>query len=148
MHTFIRNCMEKRVLRSWHFLSCQEIPCFYWTWRFNTVFTRDCHWTLSSANWIPSIPWHSMPWTLLLVLPSHLHLGLPDGSSSPDVLLTKILCGFLISPFLLHTVPITFSLINFPGDLREEYKLWSSTHAFSAWWQYKKICFHKTQKVG
>jgi hypothetical protein len=60
--------------------ACYTIACFlYGTWRFITVFTKAYHWNLSWASWIHFTP--SLPILLrsILMLSSHLCLGLPSG---------------------------------------------------------------------
>jgi hypothetical protein len=60
--------------------ACQKISCFlYGTRRFITVFTKACHWTLSWGSRIQFAP--SIPISLrsILMLSSHLRLGLPSG---------------------------------------------------------------------
>jgi hypothetical protein len=53
---------------------------FYRNRRFTTVFVRARHWSLSWTRWIQSIPASYFPKTLyLLILSSHLGLGLPSG---------------------------------------------------------------------
>jgi hypothetical protein len=72
--------------RCWAFLekqavaqSLKNIPTFYGTRRFITVFTRAIHWSLSWARWIKSIPPHPTSLRSILLLSSHLRLGLPSG---------------------------------------------------------------------
>jgi hypothetical protein len=72
--------------RSWALLEPPQIvqplknfPAFYGTRRFNTVFTRALHWSLSWAISIQSTPSH--PSKILLILSTHLRLGLPSGIS-------------------------------------------------------------------
>jgi hypothetical protein len=54
-------------------------PAFYGTRRFNTVFTRALHWSLSWATSIQSTP--SLPISLrsIWILSTQLRLGLPSG---------------------------------------------------------------------
>jgi hypothetical protein len=69
----------------------QRITCFlYGTRRLITVFTKARHWTLSRASRIQFAP--SMPISLrsILMLPSHLRLGLFSGLF-PSGLPTKTL---------------------------------------------------------
>jgi hypothetical protein len=79
---------------------------FYGTWRFNTVFTRALHWSLS---WDISIqPNPSQPISLrsILILPTHLRLGFPSGL----FLLAFPPISYMHSsspPFVLHTPPIS-----------------------------------------
>ena len=72
----------------------QEIPRIYGTQRFITAFTNGHHLSLSWASLIQSIPPHPTSLRSILILPSHLCLGLPSGLS-PSGFFTKILCMLL-----------------------------------------------------
>ena len=61
------------------FPSSQEIAEFYRTRRFITAFTSTRHLSLSRASSIHSIPPHPTSWRSVLILSSHLRLGLPSG---------------------------------------------------------------------
>jgi hypothetical protein len=74
----------------------KNFPKFYGTWWFITVFTRALHWFLSWATSIQSIPFHSISLRSILILPTHLRLGLPSGLF-PFGFHTSILCAFLFS---------------------------------------------------
>jgi hypothetical protein len=80
------------------FSASEEISHLLWTQRFTAMFTRDCHWSYTEPN--KSIP---HPYTLvpslisILILSSHLCLGLPNGLF-PSGFVTKI----LYSPHLPH----------------------------------------------
>jgi hypothetical protein len=54
-----------------------------------------------------SIPCH--PILSILIVSTHLRLGLPSGLF-PSGFPTSILYAFLFSPFVLHVLPISFSL--------------------------------------
>jgi hypothetical protein len=78
-------------LRSWALLEELSIvqplrnpPAFHGTRRFNTMFTRALHWSLSRAISIQSTPSHPVSLRSILILPTHLHLGLPSGLFPSD----------------------------------------------------------------
>jgi hypothetical protein len=99
--------------RSWAFLEhppivqpLKNFPACYGTRRFNTVFTRALHWSLSWAISIQSTQSHPISLRSILILSTYLRLGLPSGlfpSDSP----INILYAFLFSPFVLHAPPIS-----------------------------------------
>jgi hypothetical protein len=70
---------------------------FYRTRMFITVFTRAIHWSLLLASSIQSIQFHPVTLSSILVLSTHLHLGLPSGLF-PSGFPTNILYAFLVSP--------------------------------------------------
>jgi hypothetical protein len=72
--------------------SLKNFPAFYGTRRFNIVFTRALHWSLSWAISIQSIPSYLRS---ILILSTHLHLGLASGLL-PSGFPTDILYAFLI----------------------------------------------------
>jgi hypothetical protein len=57
----------------------QESPHFLWYPKFIAVLTRERHRSVSGARWIHSIPQHPIFLRSILVLSSHLYLGLPSG---------------------------------------------------------------------
>jgi hypothetical protein len=59
-----------------------SFPSFCGTRKFITKFTRALHLSLSSARPIQSIPPHHISPRSILILSTHLHLGLPSGVSS------------------------------------------------------------------
>ena len=75
----------------------QEIPRFFGTQRFITVLTSAHHLFLSSANSIQSPQPPPTSWRSILILSSHLHLGLPSGLF-PSGFPTRTLCTPLPSP--------------------------------------------------
>ena len=56
-----------------------KFPAFYGTQRFITTYTSARHLSPSCARSIQSIPPHPTSWRYILILPSHLCLGLPSG---------------------------------------------------------------------
>jgi len=57
----------------------KEIPSFYRIRRFITVLTTVRHWSPTWARWIQSTHSHPVSLRYILILPFHLHLGLPSG---------------------------------------------------------------------
>jgi hypothetical protein len=62
-----------------NFAATQEIPRIYGTRKFLTVPTSACHLSLSWANSIQSPRTLPTSWRSILILSSHLRLGLPNG---------------------------------------------------------------------
>ena len=77
----------------------QEIPRIFGTRRFITVLTSARHLSLSWANSIQSPQPLPTPWRSILLLSSHLCLGLPNGLF-PSGFPTRTLCTPL--PSLIH----------------------------------------------
>jgi hypothetical protein len=75
----------------------KNFPAFYGTRRFNTVFTRALHWCLSWAISIQSTSSHHISLRFILILSTHLLLGLSSGFF-PFGFPTNILYTFLYSP--------------------------------------------------
>jgi len=76
----------------------------YGTRRFVTAFTSARHLSLSWASSIQSIPPHATSWRSILILSSHLHLGLPSllqvSPPNPFIRLSS-------PPYALHAPPIS-----------------------------------------
>ena len=105
--------------------SIQEIPSFYGTRNFITVFTNARHLSLSGARSMESIPPHSTSWIPILILSTHLHLGLPSSlflSGFP----TKTLYTSLLSP-LRVSFPVHLIILDFINrtTFGKEYRSWN-----------------------
>jgi len=57
----------------------KKLPAFHGTPRFITALTSVCHLSLSWASPIQSIYPHPTSWRSILILSTHLRLGLPSG---------------------------------------------------------------------
>jgi hypothetical protein len=63
----------------------KKFPIFYGTRKFITAFTNARHLSLSWASSIQSITSHPTSWRSILILSSHLSLGLPNCLLSSDL---------------------------------------------------------------
>jgi hypothetical protein len=70
--------------------ACQKILLSYGKRRFIIVFTKARHWIISWAIWLQFAPSIPISLTSILMLSSHLRLGLPSGLL-PSGLPTKTL---------------------------------------------------------
>jgi len=75
----------------------KKFSAFYVTLRFITAFTSARHISLTWGSPIQSIPPHPSSLRSILILSSHLHVGLPNGLF-PSGFLTKTLYTPLLSP--------------------------------------------------
>ena len=104
---------EERVLleKLTGFQLVKKFQAFYGTRKFITAFTNALHLFLSWAISIQSIPPHSTSWRSILILYSHLLLGLPSGLF-PSGFPTKILYTPLFSP-IRATIPAHLIILDF-----------------------------------
>ena len=105
----------------------KKFPAFHGTRRFITALTSVRHLSLSWASSIHSIYPHSTSWRSILILSTHLYLGLPSGLL-PSGFPTKTLYNPLSSP-IRAICPAHLILLDFITHtiLGEEYKSLSST---------------------
>ena len=99
------------------FQPVKKFPTFYETRRFITAFTSAHHPSLSLVSSIQSIPLHPTFWSSILILSSHLSLGLPSGVFPLGFhIRTRI---HLSSPlYLLHVPPISLFSTSYPKNIR------------------------------
>ena len=85
----------------------RKFPALYGTWRFVTAFTSARLLSLSWASSIQSIPPHPTSWRSILILYSHLPLGLPSGLF-PSGFPTKTSLHLSSPTYVPRAPPISF----------------------------------------
>ena len=90
----------------------KKFPAFYVTWMFITAFTSAHQLSLFWASSVESIPPHPTSWRSILILSSHLRLGLPSVSF-PQVSPSKSCIRLSSPPYVL------FFLILSPGNINK-----------------------------
>ena len=93
----------------------KKFPAFHGTQRFITALTSVRHLSLSWASPIQSIYAHPSPWRSILILSTHLRLGLPSGLF-PSGFPTKTLYTPSPHPYAPHAQPISFFSILSPAQ--------------------------------
>src|SRR5215472_10186144 len=105
----------------------KKFPAFHGTRRFITALTSVRHLSLSWASPIQSTCPHPTSWRSILILSTHLRLGLPSGLF-PSCFPTKTLYTALSSP-IRATCPAHLILLHFITRtiLGEQYRSFSSS---------------------
>ena len=93
----------------------KKFPAFHGTRRFITALTSVRHLSLSWTSPIQSIFPHSTSWRSILILSTHLRLGLPNGLL-PSGFPTKTLYTPSPHPYVPHAQPISFFSISSPAQ--------------------------------
>ena len=93
----------------------KKFPAFHGTRRFITALTSVRHLALSWASPIQSICPRPTSWRSVLILSTHLRLGLPSGLL-PSGFPTKTLYTSSPHPYLPHAQPISFFSILSPAQ--------------------------------
>ena len=93
------------------FQLAKKFPAFHGTRRFITAFTSALHPSLSWAGWFQYLPPHTTSWKSILILSSHLRLGLTSGPF-PSGFPTKTLYTPLLSP-IRATCPVHLIVLYF-----------------------------------
>ena len=93
----------------------KKFPAFHGTRRFITALTSVRQLSLSWASPIQSTYPHPTSWRYILILSTHLHLGLPSGLL-PSSFPTKTLYTPSPTPYAPHTLPISFFSILSPAQ--------------------------------
>ena len=105
----------------------KKFPAFYGTRRFTTALTAICHLSLSWASPIHSIYPHPTSWRSILILSTHLCLGLPSGlfpSSFPTKTLYTPLSSLIRATCPAHLILLDLVTCTILG---EEYESFSSS---------------------
>jgi len=97
------------VERPTGFQPVNKFLAFHGTRKFITTFTTARYLSLSWASSIHFIPPHSTSWRSILILSSHLRLGIPSGLPSP-----KPYINLSSHPYVLHAPPSSFFSILSP----------------------------------
>jgi hypothetical protein len=124
---------------SWEAANCagaQELHSILWNPRFVTVFARALHWSLASSRSVQSIPSYPVSLRSILILFTHLRLGLPTGLFPSDFA-TNILYAFIFSPIhaIFHAHLILFLTWGLTGILNfKMYKCVSGSRGSVVGW--------------
>jgi hypothetical protein len=95
-------CKEQSPLEKWTiFQPIKKFPTFYGTWRFIITYTSTCQLSLSWSSSIQSIPPHPTSWRSILILSSHLCLGLSHTCNFITLIIAEAVPNALFPILLL-----------------------------------------------
>ena len=94
----------------------KKFPAFQGAPRFITALTSVRHLSLSWASPIQSIYPHPTSWRSILILFTHLRLGLPSGLFPPGFPTKTLYTPLFSPPYALHAPPISFFSILPPAQ--------------------------------
>jgi hypothetical protein len=92
-------------------VSTDRVQTFHRTWRLCTTVTRPCHRSITWAIWIQTTSSHPTSLRYILILSSHLCLGLPShllDTRFPH----KVILNFLTSPHFIHALYVLSPLFD------------------------------------
>ena len=105
----LTNFMEQNnSLEAGSFPASREIPNMLWAWRFITVFTKACHWSVSLSRWTQFTRTCPVSLKSVLILSSHLRHGFPCGLFPLVFSPPKPCINFSSLPHVWHALLIPF----------------------------------------
>ena len=116
----------------------KKFPAFHGTWRFITALTSVRQLSLSWASPIQSTYPHPTSWRSILILSTHLRLGLPSGLL-PSGFPTKTL---YTPPLLTHTRHMPSPSHSYWNWISRQIKLQYSLNFHYAYWLTSLYCWH------